>query len=333
MSTGQHSTSTTLRDIQLLAEQINKRVESTPSNRSQITTSCTTPEDTNVSSNVQQVQVQDSILVAQNFQSIASSSAAMPVREATDNTVRHDMQPVSDASAPSSSVQPDLGGTSTGGYTQHGVRILNQTRVSSLTPVQLNDSTSTPPSAQSQSMSELFHRKRNRAENQSEETQVEPAESEQAQPAKKPRYGTRFNWPAIPERVFKSKEECTQFIEAEQTWTHVRDRSTNNGMRGKYRCNGVKARGENCLANIQTRFDQVPGVVRYELYRLNAAHDHLNSANKVKKLSDEAKEIISNLVDDGKTLLRIFDHLKRQNDVGDIDKKQVGSFIKTYRKG
>lgn len=112
----------------------------------------------------------------------------------------------------------------------------------------------------------------------------------------------------------------------------MKDRATKDGMHGEYRCIGVKSRGEPCSAGICIKFDKKPGDESVELYRLPNEHDHENSPNKVTRLSDDVKRIISRMVDDGKKLIPIMDFLHQQEDIEQPQKKQVENFIKTYRK-
>lgn len=286
LSTGQQPTSSTLREIQLLVEQIKKAA---PSHNTQVTASCSTPvslTETNISTTSSMQQIHElATTLSHNYQAIASCSTPMSLRETNESTAPIGVLQIPEGltATPSNNSQRinPTPGTSSGGYTPYGAQLL--TRQNATTNSQID----TPR----QSISELFRQKRNHDENSSHvETKVLPVETEDTQPAKKPRYGNRFNWPALPEMVFESYDECFQFIQSENTWTGVRDRTTKHGMRGEYRCNGVKARGKDCSAGICTRFGQTPGVEKYELYRLEAAHDHLDSSNKVTKLSDEGSE-------------------------------------------
>lgn len=134
------------------------------------------------------------------------------------------------------------------------------------------------------------------------------------------------------ERVFGNKQDCEDFIKAENSWKHVRDRATANGMKGEYRCMHCKARGIQCSANVYTIFGKTPNDPRVELWRRANDHDHDTSQNKVTALSSGIKEIITGYLDDSKTLKKILTLLRKRNDIEQPDKNKVQSFIKAYRR-
>lgn len=230
-----------------------------------------------------------------------------------------------------SNIQEKPGKSTGDALTPYGAQVLVQNAARRLANKTLNAATlnQTSSSDDSTSISSLFRRKRIREENTAEENQSES--DEEIEPPKKQRFGVRYAWPIGPEHIFDSFEECDAFIKNEDTWTHVRDRVTKKGYRGVYRCSGVEARGENCSACICTIFGKAPGDETYELYRLPNEHDCKESANKVNVLSEQVKELLTAMLDDGKTLLKILDVI-RKRDIVQPEKKQIESFIKSYRK-
>lgn len=121
-------------------------------------------------------------------------------------------------------------GTSTGGETLHGneLRRLNQqtqnvcevahSLAETVNAANLNESSSTASedadSSNSSIASLLTRRKRLATDKEKQNEQGNRMDATSPPPAKIPRSGVRFNWPAYPEHTFATFEECDAFIKS-----------------------------------------------------------------------------------------------------------------------
>jgi hypothetical protein len=133
------------------------------------------------------------------------------------------------------------------------------------------------------------------------------------------------------DRIFKNKEEVLKFVESENNWSYHYTNKTTEGNKRYYRCNKVKARGNQCDAKIHLLFDSTSDDV--VLFRTHTAHTHQNlPTTSYGKLSTELKEEIKNLVDlktkPKAIMLVLQDKYKKKV----ITKSKLKNFIAQYKK-
>lgn len=139
-----------------------------------------------------------------------------------------------------------------------------------------------------------------------------------------------YTW--INEVSFENEEKCKDFIKKEERWTFVRKLAQNRGYKHIYRCMFCRAHGKPCSASIYVLSDSKPGDTTCKLYRKSLPHDHETSENRTKKVQDSVRQLITDLVEEGKTKKQICHILRRKQDIKQPQPQQVASIIKMHRK-
>lgn len=134
------------------------------------------------------------------------------------------------------------------------------------------------------------------------------------------------------ERVFENAEECATFIAAEGCWSKGKHLLLAKGEKQEYRCNKVKKRGPQCTGGIHTVYNFEPNNPKVELHRKTMVHNHENSKNQTFKVSDEIRKVITDHVDNKKSLKTILHVLRAMDLAVQPRKTQIESVIKQYRR-
>lgn len=123
-----------------------------------------------------------------------------------------------------------------------------------------------------------------------------------------PRIRIRKNVSYEMDRTFTLKALAEEFVVNEKCWSKRKLINTEEGEKQFFRCNQVKARGQQCSAAIYLLYDSTSPLVF--LFRAEAEHDCDKIENKSgPKLTPEVKLAIEKLCDQKKKPLAILDHL------------------------
>lgn len=108
--------------------------------------------------------------------------------------------------------------------------------------------------------------------------------------------------------TFGCKDDAEKFVQDEKCWAFRKRYNTEEGEKKIYRCNKVKARGQQCDANVYLLFDSVSS--RVFLFRSDLNHncDEIDSKSGP-TLTPEVKQLIELLCDQKKTPLAIMDQI------------------------
>lgn len=100
--------------------------------------------------------------------------------------------------------------------------------------------------------------------------------------------------------TFGCKDDAEKFVQDEKCWAFRKRYNTEEGEKKIYRCNKVKARGQQCDANVYLLFDSVSS--RVFLFRSDLNHncDEIDSKSGP-TLTPEVKQLIELLCDQKKS--------------------------------
>lgn len=123
-----------------------------------------------------------------------------------------------------------------------------------------------------------------------------------------PRKQIRKNVSYAMDRTFNLKAQAEEYVLNEKCWSKRKLINTEEGEKQFFRCNKVKARGQQCSAGIYLLYDSSSPFVF--LFRTEAEHDCDEIENKSgPKLTPEVKIAIEKLCEQKKKPLAIMDHL------------------------
>lgn len=131
-------------------------------------------------------------------------------------------------------------------------------------------------------------------------------------------------------QIFENAVDAKEILRTEACWGTKNRSNSDEGEKVFYRCNRVKARGEQCKASLYLLYDATSA--RGMLYRSDLDHNCDTIRTKTgSSMTPEVTKIIEEFCDQKKTLLTIINHLTVLN-LPVPKKYQISNHIAKYRK-
>lgn len=131
--------------------------------------------------------------------------------------------------------------------------------------------------------------------------------------------------------TFENEKEAEDLLKAENTWTGLRKRHTEEGNKKIYRCPKPKARGQQCSASVYLLYEAAS--FKVVLFRSQAGHNCDTIATKAGStlMTEEVKRLIEELCQQHKKPQEIIDILAKAN--MPVPKAyQISSHISAFKK-